>query len=101
MTDLLESGHQPMMVRTSCLAVHANDAAPRAPGSRLRWIKWLVCMRVRQFRVQAVLRRARTLPAGFWLCKHFMKIIDYVFSGAGSLAIESAGRGWIRLGVVG
>ncbi|MCS3809982.1 hypothetical protein [Xanthomonas sp. 4461] len=101
MTDLLESGHQPMMVRTSCLDVHANDAAPRAPGSRLRWMEWLVCMRVRQVRVQAVLRKARTLPAGFWLCKHFMKIIDYVFSGAGSLAIESAGRGWIRLGVVG
>ncbi|MEA9565474.1 hypothetical protein [Xanthomonas sp. WHRI 8932A] len=79
MTDLLESGHQPVMVRTSCLAVHANDAARSAPGSRLRSMKWLVCMSVGQVRVQAVLRRARTLPAGFWLCKHFMKIIDYVF----------------------
>ncbi|MCC8622126.1 hypothetical protein [Xanthomonas vesicatoria] len=83
MTDLLESGHQPMMVRTSCLAVHANDAAPSAPGSRLRWMKWLVCMSVRQVRLQAGLRRARTLPAGFYLCKHFMKIAIMCFSANG------------------
>ncbi len=100
-TDLLESGHQPMMVRTACLAVHANDAAPSAPGSRLRWMKWLVCMSVRQVRLQAGLRRARTLPAGFYLCKHFMKIAIMFFWRKGmwrlkvQIRMEKERVGWI------
>lgn len=72
-TDLLESGHQPIMVCMSRSTVRAIAAAHRAPGSRSNLVGWLACMKVSRVRVQALLRRARTLPAGFCRCKYFMK----------------------------